>query len=472
MHRTPILPFLAVLVSFSCLSHGAESVPPNEHLKLNPWTGEGFNLGGVLFPRVSYQAAAGSSTTDPASLATGHHDPDRHGITQQDIEFALSAKLGKHLRLSGIYAAKIDQDDHWHGEFEEYYAELVGLPFDSALKGGRFYTKFGYDNSDHPHAYTFVDKFLAPGRLIGEDSATIYGGQISLPVLGRVLPIGWSDRLSFSFGSVPEAEEHEHEHGEEHEEPTYEGERAAWTDNLATLDYTLSYSPRKAVSYQAGVSAAWGQNDFDRQTQLYGAHFQYLWRPSGAAIPDSGHDDIEKGEFFRWRTEVYVRHFGAEGTEEEEYEKSVVVPGEPAHYRTERRERRVFIGGSIRPFYRFIQTLDHPAIPAYKATATSTRQRTVRDDFTDAGFYTSLTYGFPSGHVQTHLRAEYVSGLAEAGLPERYRISPAITLRPSISLPIHFKLQYNYDHLPAFGDEHSVWAQFNLAWGDSCSHAH
>jgi hypothetical protein len=47
--------------------------------KFDPVTGEGVSLGGFLFPELNYQAAAGSSTTDPARLAVGHHDPDRYG---------------------------------------------------------------------------------------------------------------------------------------------------------------------------------------------------------------------------------------------------------------------------------------------------------------------------------------------------------------------------------------------------------
>jgi hypothetical protein len=86
------------------------------------------------------------------------------------------------------------------------------------------------------------------------------------------------------------------------------------------------------------------------------------------------------------------------------------------------------------------------------------------------GFYTALTYGFRGGKVHTHLRAEYVSGVSEAGMPERWRISPAIAWHPADQLPLHFKLQYNYDHSPSFGDEHSIWAQLSVTWGDCCAH--
>jgi hypothetical protein len=449
--------------------------PSIKHLRLDPWTGEGVSLGGILFPEINYQVVAGSSTTDPESLAVGHHDPDRHGVTQQAIEFALGARFGKHVRLFGSYSAKIDQDDHWLELFEEYYAEITGLPLGVELKGGRFYTRFGLHNTEHLHQYTFVDQFLASGRFLGEHSATVEGAQISLPVLSSALPVGWSDRLSISYGSAVQAHDHDHDHEHEdhHDEPPFEGHRAAWSDSLATVDYTIRYSPRKAVSYAAGVSGAWGGNDFDRQTHVYGAHFEYLWRPSGASAAHA-HEHHDHGEFFRWRTEVFVRHFGAEGIVEEEVETTTIVPGTRATYRPETQfvGFRPVPGGGFAPFFRRVTVVDRPATPAQKVTTTAHRERAVRDDSTDAGVYTALTYGFPRGHVEAHLRAEYVSGTADAELPERYRLSPAITLRPSRDLPFHFKLQYNYDHLPALGDEHSLWAQFSLTWGDPCTHAH
>ena len=65
-----------------------------------------------------------------------------------------------------------------------------------------------------------------------------------------------------------------------------------------------------------------------------------------------------------------------------------------------------------------------------------------------------------------------MSGVAEADLPERWRISPALSWHPTERLPFHLKLQYNADFFPATGNEHSVWMQFSLTWGDAHAHAH
>jgi hypothetical protein len=304
--------------------------------------------------------------------------------------------------------------------------------------------------------------------MIGEDSASIYGGELALPVLHKVLPPKWSDLLTFSYGAVPDAdEEAEEEFGPE---PQFEGERAVWQDWLATVDYTLTYTPNDVERWQFGASAAWGKNEFERHTQVYGAHFEYLWRPGGVAHVDSccqkNHD-----EFFRWRTEVLVRHFGAVGEEEAEVETTEIEPGTPAVTGYEPRQVGViFVSGVFRPFFRPVKVVKQAATPARKVTTTQTVQRTIRDQFTDAGVHTTLSYGFPNGKVQAHLRGEYVSGVSEAGLSERYRVSPALTWRPSDELPVLLKLQYNYDHFTDLGDEHSVWFQFSVTWGDCCSH--
>lgn len=425
--------------AFTSLSAwGAERHTAHSKGNLNPWTGEGVSLGGVLFPELHYQAAADSSTTNPGDLAVGHHDPDRHGITQQDIEFALAAQLGEHVRLFGRYSAKIDQDDRWQDEFEEYYAEFSGMPWGLTLKGGRFYTQFGYHNTAHPHEFTFVDQYLASGRLIGEDSAVIYGGQLSLPVLASVLPVGWSDQLTVSYGVVPDFDEEEHAHGGEEAEAPFEGGEAIWNDGLATVNYSIAYAPRRAMRYEGGLSAAWGKNHFGRQTQLYGLHFETLWKPSE-----------DTAEFLRWRTEGFLRRFGAASSGEAHAHEDEAAQDEHEHEEEGEHE-------------------EHDSHAEEEGHAASPR----RDEFTDVGFYSALSYGLPSGNLQAHLRAEYVSGVADAGLRERYRVSPALTWKPGKDLPIYFKLQYNYDHIPSLGNEHSVWLQFNFTWGDSCSHAH
>jgi hypothetical protein len=388
----------------------AYSAELDEHAsqKPDPFTGKGFSIGNAIYMQMNYQAAFGSSTVDPASLAVGHHDPDRRGITQQNIEFSLGARFSKSVSAFATYAAKVDRDDRLEDEFEEYYLSVAGFPWGMTLKGGRFFPRFGYHQDLHPHDFEFVDQFLAHGRYFGEDSLALDGAQVTLPVL-RWLPIGWEDCLRLAYGAVPSSHEAETSSEPAPFQSGIDGEAAGFEHWALTADYTLRLTASSTSRFEAGASLAFGPNGLGRHTQIYGAHCDAFWRPDG--VIQAPHDG-ETSKFFRWRTEAFVRHASAVAQDR------------------------------------------HSA------------------GFTDAGLYTFLTYGFPGGRFQAHLRGEYVSGVGEASLSERWRISPAVTWFPSAQLPFHLKLQYNFDHFPATGDEHSIWAQFSFTWGDEYGHSH
>ena len=221
---------------------------------VNLWTGENVRIGGIFMPKLSLMTAVGSSSAPDGALAAGHHDPDRDGITLQNAELALTAQFGPNFSAFAVYAAKVDLEDHWSDEFEEYYFTLDGLPAELRLKAGKFYAQFGFQNSLHPHDFTFADQYLANGRLLGEDAATIVGAELSLPLFSQ-LPRGWSDRLTVAFGAVPDGHE-EHHHGHE-TEAGFESERSAFNDVLGTAEYRLKLAASDTVQYQFGVSGAW-----------------------------------------------------------------------------------------------------------------------------------------------------------------------------------------------------------------------
>ena len=75
-----------------------------------------------------------------------------------------------------------------------------------------------------------------------------------------------------------------------------------------------------------------------------------------------------------------------------------------------------------------------------------------------------LQYGL-TDRTDLAFRAEWVSGINEAGLDERWRLSPALTAYLNDKRTIHGRLQYNYDHGSDFGSEHSVWFQIGISWG-------
>ena len=157
-----------------------------------------------------------------------------------------------------------------------------------------------------------------------------------------------------------------------------------------------------------GASAAFGPNDsgVDTRTQIYGVDSYWKWKSPTA---NAGFP------FVSWQNEALLRRYeaGADG----------VLPAE---------------------------TLQ------------------------DWGFYSQVQWGFRLGWV-AGLRGEYVTGnrgandVSDALLRgDRYRISPNLTWYPSEFSKL--RLQYNYDHGPAFGDAHSVWLQLEFLLGAHAAH--
>ncbi|MED5586007.1 MAG: hypothetical protein VYB61_06595, partial [Verrucomicrobiota bacterium] len=86
-----------------------------------------------------------------------------------------------------------------------------------------------------------------------------------------------------------------------------------------------------------------------------------------------------------------------------------------------------------------------------------------RDSFGEVGLYSSVTYGL-NDQLEAGLRAGWVSGISEAGLDERFRLSPSLTWYNE-SRTVQARVQYNWDHSDDFGNEHSIWFQLGLHFG-------
>lgn len=393
----------------------------HSHDTVNWLTGQGVSLGGILFPHVHFQSVYGGTTGDDVEhLGPGHHDPQEDGWTIQGFEFGASLRPSDYFEAFTTYHLFYERStEEWDSEFEEWFGKLKNLPFGLELRGGRYLNRFGLHNSVHLHGWDFVDNQLVNGRFLGDDGLYTIGGELSW-----TLPIPWTSVLSVSVGVAPE-HDHDHEGHEHAEEALFEGEGALFTDTFVAANWTNQWNYNDFHQFRYGASGAWGDNEFGRTSQVYGLHFEYLWRQNG----------LETGErYFRWRTEAMIRRFGAvggghehehEGEEEHEHE-------EHAHHEEEEHEHE--------------------------------EEALVRRNLTEFGMYTALAYGFDNG-VELGLRGEYVEGIASAGLDERFRVSPSATWYLNKNRTLYFRTQYNYDHSSDFGDEHSVWGQIGFNWG-------
>ena len=387
-------------------------------------TGLDVSLGGVLFPHVHVDTAFGTSTTDQQNLQLGHHDPSQNGFTWQNIELGLSGRFNEYFEAFGTYAAVVDSEGHWEGIYEEWFAKLQNLKAGAVgefeVRGGRIYNRFGIQNTYHPHGFDWADQYLVNARVLGEDSLTIIGADVTWK-----LPVSWTSQLDVAVGVAPDGHGHHHHGSREIEGGMFEAEGAAFDDVMTVANWTNIYNYNDFHQYRAGISGAWGDNQYGRGTEIYGAHFEYQWRQNGF---EPG------GRYFRWRTEMMWRRWGAQSGVLEGHEDHGDEHHDDVAHHDEHEED------------------DHES------------EASERANFRDFGFYTSLLYGFNS-QFEAGLRAEYVTGDRAAGLDDRFRLSPGLTYYINDARTVRFRVQYNYDHSSEFGNDHSVWGQLSFNWG-------
>jgi hypothetical protein len=366
-------------------------------------TGMDVNIAGMLFPHLHVDTAFGSSTTDQGNLQAGHHDPSKNGFTWQNIEFGLSGRFNQYIEAFGTYAANVSSDGRWSGIYEEWFGKLQNLPGGFELRGGRIYNRFGIQNTYHPHGFDWADQYLVNARMLGEDSMTIIGADVTWK-----LPVSWTSQIDVAVGVAPAGHgDHGHE-GREVKGAEFEAEGAGFDGVVTVANWTNIYNYNDFHQYRAGASGAWGNNQYGRGTQVYGMHFEYQWRENGF---ETG------GRYFRWRNEVMQRSWGAE---------SGVLSGHDDEEHHDEKGRR--------------------------------------ETFHDFGFYSSVLYGFNS-KFEAGLRAEYVAGDVLAGLDNRFRLSPGLTYYLNEARTLKFRVQYNYDRSNVFGTDHGIWGQLSFSWG-------
>jgi hypothetical protein len=262
-------------------------------------TGLDVSLADKIFPHMHFDTAFGTSSIDQDELAAGHHDPIRRdGVTFQNIEFSLSGRLDDHNEFFVTYAGAVGEDDHYEPIFEEAFWKFKNLPGGFELRLGRVYNRFGIQNTYHPHGFDWVDQYLVNTRMLGDDSLTTLGAEITW-----FAPLPWLSQFDFALGEPPSHDGHaHHEHEEDHR---YAADESYFSEDAITyvLNWTNVFNYNDFHQFRCGLSGAWGENQSEENTSIYGAHFEYQWRENGF---DPG------GHYFRVRSEAMMNRFKVE----------------------------------------------------------------------------------------------------------------------------------------------------------------
>jgi hypothetical protein len=141
-----------------------------------------------------------------------HHGPDE-GFNLRHLELQFSADVDPYFK--GWAIAAIDLES---AEMEEAVIETTCLPWGLKIKGGKFFSDFGYINAQHSHQWDFTDQPLIYKLCLGDHGLNEKGLQLS-----------WLAPTPFYLLAGVEAFQGENEvlfayHGEE-PLPTHDGPR-------------------------------------------------------------------------------------------------------------------------------------------------------------------------------------------------------------------------------------------------------
>ena len=356
-------------------------------------------------------ADAGWSTeSDVGSLQLGDHDPKVRGFTIPDVELTLNGAVDPYFQGFANILYKIDEEGETGVELEEAFFLTTSLPSNLQMKGGQFFAEFGRQNTQHPHAWAFVDVPLVLAGMFGPEGLRGQGVRISwlaptpwyTEAMLSVLNSAGGTTFSFQSEGSPEI----------HGGVARPREVADPRDLLYVPRLTTSLDLTETQTVVVGASAALGPNNSgpDADTRVFGADLYWRWRSA---------TQFQGFPFVSLQAEALVRRYDAASRE----------------------------------------SLDDPlvALPA----------ETLRD----RGAYAELLWGIKprwvAGTRGDVIRSESAT-FASALRTDRYRISPSLTWYPSEFSKL--RMQYNLDHRTNIGNDHSLWLQLEFILGAHAAH--
>jgi len=171
-----------------------------------------------------------------------HHHGVENGLNMRHLELQLSANVDPYFKGSAIAAVSEEG-----AELETAEMETTSLPGGFKLRGGKFYSDFGYINAQHSHQWDFTDQPLVFKLCLGDHGLNDKGVQVS-----------WLAPTPFYLLAGIEAFQGENEtmfaYGGEEPLPSYDGPRTG----VAWLKCSPDLPGNHAL--QVGISGASGQH--------------------------------------------------------------------------------------------------------------------------------------------------------------------------------------------------------------------
>jgi hypothetical protein len=416
LQTSPVPAVPAISTNITTAPAGPEPAVPSKWSPSQPIT---LMRSGGAYMNIGFDAlldVGGSTASDPsAQLELGDHDPIQRGFSMRNAEISFDGAVDPYFSGFANFVFKLDKDNSTEIEAEEVYAKTTSLPGNIQLRAGQYFANFGRQNPQHPHAWAFVDQPIILGRVLGPEGLRNLGGEIAW-----LAPTPFYTELTLSVMNGNSGQSFLFRNdGDDDGSGTdrFRGRRTTSRDLRGPGD--LLFVPRVSASFDItdtqtlliGTSGAFGPNNTgtDERTEIYGADIFWKWKSPKA----------DKGfPFVVFQTEGLLSRFEAG----EDPLAGVPLPAETLY---------------------------------------------------DYGFYSQVLWGFKPGWV-AGLRGDWADGNSGTDDPndpfrtKRTRISPNLTWYPTEFSKL--RLQYNYDNGEQFGDEHSVWLQFEFQLGAHSAH--
>jgi hypothetical protein len=351
-----------------------------------------------------------SSRRDVRSIQPGDHDPRVRGFTVPNAEVVLEGTVDPYFKGFSNIVLKLDENGETGIELEEMYFLTTSLPHNLQVKAGQFFTEFGRQNPQHPHAWAFVDQPLALNRMLGAEGLRSQGVRVSwlLPTsfyTEALLTVANSaGGTTHSFRS----EESSVIHGGIPTDRPVDGVR----DLLIAPRLATSFDPTGTQTLLMGISGAFGPNNSGPRanTRIVGADVYWKWKSATAA---------QGFPFVSVQTEALARSYEA----------------------------------------------------APRLAADESGMTLVGQTLRDRGVYSQLLWGIKP-LIVVGLRGDLATGDEDVFAPtprtDKYRVSPSITWYPSEYSKL--RLQYNHGRRPGVRSTHSVWVQYEFLMGSHSAH--
>ena len=369
--------------------------------------------------------AVGAANQEPErlrSLQGGGHDAKSTGFNLQAIELSLIGDVDSYLRAElhtvfGMNAAT--QESFFHLEEAFFEAPALGAGF--SAKGGHFLSPFGRINTQHAHAWTYLDQPVIASRVLGFHGVSGLGLQAAwlapTPIYWKFIASGQNSlgEAMLSFGGIE---------GDTPSPRPYQRKDINGLDRLVFgLRNELGGDLSESVSSLAGLSFLTGPNALGEGTftQIYGMDLTLKWQPLWAK---------RAWPFVTFQAEAMLRNYHVD---------PVISDLNPT------------------------STLDDIYVPG--------------GTLSDYGAYAQLLWGFYR-RWSMGLRLDMASGndddlslaLFDPRRDDRLRVSPLLTFQPTEFARL--RAQYNLDratHLETLY-AHGFWLGIEFMFGEHPAH--